>query len=129
VANGNAHLSLPAEARDALADRARAEGVTVGRLAVEIVCAALGVDPPPRPRKTYARDAVPRLCALADVPGGVTIDAAAGALGLSRGVAATHLRKAHRGGLLTGRHAGHRGGRGPMVYRATELGRRMAGTQ
>jgi hypothetical protein len=128
VATVGLSTELSPEARDALVARADREGVTPSRMLREIACGALGLDPGPRPSRRPASDEVPRLCALAAREGGVTIAEAERATGLPHFAAAKRLRTAHRGGLLTGRHSPTPGvgGRGPMVYRATALGRRMA---
>jgi hypothetical protein len=114
-------LRLPEVARRALEDRAAADDVTPGRLAAEMVCAALGAEITPRrhrPAEAVSAEIV-RAC-----EGGATAAQVAGATGANLATAYKRLDRAHRGGLLRKRpHAGRRA----AVYAPTPLGRRVAG--
>jgi hypothetical protein len=114
-------VRVPEAAADELRRRAEAGGVAPGRLAAEIVCAELGVEPPPlrhRPAATVSAEVV-RAC-----EGGATIDGVAGATGATYSAARLRLNRAAAGGLL--RKRGGRGNR-PATYEPTDLGRRVAG--
>lgn len=126
------HAVLPPEARRLLDERARRERVTVSRAVAEIVCAALGVDPGPRPDRTYARDALPDVVRLACGDGGVTVARTAEALSVSDATARNMLNKARAAGMVTARRGARQrvaGGAAALVFRATPLGRGVAGAE
>lgn len=119
-------VRVPRSVRRAVEDEAHRQATTAGRLAHEAVCALVGADPGPRRGAVPAAVANLALVRLADRQG-VTAADVARAEGVNEQVARSWLHRAHAAGLLSFRRAATSGR--PRVYRATALGRRMAGTE
>jgi hypothetical protein len=116
-------VRLPDEARAALEEAALADDVTPGRLAAEMVCAALGAADSLPPRRVRPLELVNAELVRA-CEGGATCAEAAEATGAGYQTTYKRLERARRGGLL--RKRAHSGSR-PALFAPTPLGRRVAG--
>ena len=132
LAQVGAHV--PAAVRRALEERAQAERTSLNVMIAEALSLSVGLDPPPRPARTPARNALPALAAAAEDAGQITVDDAARLLGLTPDGARYRLADAVRRGLLVRRTVAQPGKGGRMhVFKPAgweaRVAPRPAGTQ
>ncbi|HEX3733772.1 MAG TPA: hypothetical protein VHU86_01335 [Solirubrobacterales bacterium] len=109
---------VPAEVRRRLEDRARSAGTSLNVAITEALATSVGVEPPPRPDRVPARNALPALAAAAGKAGQITVADAARLLRLTPDGARVRLADAVRRGLLVRRTVPQPGKGGRMhVYR------------